>query len=308
MSTLFKQHKEDQKCSVNKKYDGESCFSIDALCRMAAAWNIECNNTGEGTPITIKEHKGYLIKELTKALSNICDNQICWLNQEFIKSMNDAEINDHTFLPKIGQGRFSWLNTTNIVDSMKQYEIKHEDFKFLGCVPINFNVLPQYEIKNMDLDLLYVSGIRQLGFIFNLDEHWQSGSHWVSMYANLKKNQIYFFDSGGKRPVKRIRDLVNRISTWCYKRNIKKSRSIIKKSEEMIDLDFMESTKNPIEKSIKSIKYNSIVHQKKNSECGVYSINFIRRMLLGETFESITKNPTNDDEMNECRKIYFRFE
>ena len=54
------------------------------------------------------------------------------------------------------------------------------------------------------------------GFVFNLDEHWKSGSHWVALYSDLSKGQIYFFDSYGKRPEKRIRSLVKRISRWCH--------------------------------------------------------------------------------------------
>jgi hypothetical protein len=54
------------------------------------------------------------------------------------------------------------------------------------------------------------------------------------------------------------------------------------------------------------VRYNKKQHQFKNSECGVYSINFIIRLLKGETFNEITENITKDDEMNNCRNVYFR--
>ena len=53
------------------------------------------------------------------------------------------------------------------------------------------------------------------------------------------------------------------------------------------------------------IRYNKIRHQFKNSECGVYSMNFIIRLLNGQTFTAITQNIIKDDTMNECRKVYF---
>ena len=53
------------------------------------------------------------------------------------------------------------------------------------------------------------------------------------------------------------------------------------------------------------IRYNNIQHQFKNSECGVYSINFVIRLVKGETFDEIINNVTKDDKMNECRKTYF---
>jgi hypothetical protein len=54
------------------------------------------------------------------------------------------------------------------------------------------------------------------------------------------------------------------------------------------------------------VRYNKIQHQFKNSECGVYSMNFIIRILEGDTFDDIINNITNDDKMNENRNIYFR--
>ena len=53
------------------------------------------------------------------------------------------------------------------------------------------------------------------------------------------------------------------------------------------------------------IRYNTNRHQYKNSECGVYSMNFIIRLLRGEGFAKIEKSKVIDDEMNKCRKVYF---
>ncbi len=55
-----------------------------------------------------------------------------------------------------------------------------------------------------------------------------------------------------------------------------------------------------------SFKYNKVRHQFKDSECGVYCMNFIIRLLNGESFNSITNNITNDEEINICRNKYFR--
>ena len=53
------------------------------------------------------------------------------------------------------------------------------------------------------------------------------------------------------------------------------------------------------------IRYNKMQHQYKDTECGVYSINFIIRLLEGEQFDEISNNPIKDDIMNENRHIYF---
>ena len=113
--------------------------------------------------------------------------------------------------------------------------------------------------------------INKIGIVFNLDEHWQSGSHWVALYCNLEKSQIFFFDSYGKRPEKRIRDLVKKISRWCHnKHNCKVTCSISDNSESYM----RKNSKNNIEDKL-NVEYNRNRHQYKNSECGVYSLNFI---------------------------------
>ena len=151
---------------------------------------------------------------------------------------------------------------------------------------MDFDELPFIGIKDINYDELYKSGKEILGFVFNLDEHWQNGSHWVALYADLDKNIINYFDSYGKRPEKRVRKLVERISKWCYsKDHCKDACSELNESDSYMRTN----TKNKIEKKMK------------------YSLNFILRQLNGETYDHITQNKTLDDNMNECRDVYFKF-
>ena len=53
------------------------------------------------------------------------------------------------------------------------------------------------------------------------------------------------------------------------------------------------------------LKRNDKRHQYKGSECGVYSINFIERMLNGDKFEDISNSKIPDDVINKKRNIYF---
>ena len=46
-------------------------------------------------------------------------------------------------------------------------------------------------------------------------------------------------------------------------------------------------------------------HQQGNSECGVYSINFILRLLKGKSFDHITSKRLSDEKVNKCRNVYF---
>ena len=306
LTSTFKPKDEDLKCAPSKKFSDESCFTIESLTRMSNAYNNKIKERKfKGELIDIKNDKKHLVLELTERLKEVCDDQICWLKQDFIREIKDLDAQENTFRPEGPQGRFDWLSTSNIDDVMVQYEAKYKDFKYFGALPYDFDDLAFYGIRKLNFDKLVSSGKARLGFVFNFDEHWQSGSHWVSMFVDLNKDQIYYFDSYGHRPRKNIRTLVNRIGKWCYKRHVINS---LTNSDSMTEHSFMQPNKlNYIEKKINTIKYNKIRHQFKHSECGVYSVNFILRLLKGETFDFITNNITTDDEVNKCRETYFRF-
>ena len=308
MGKSFIPKDEDKKCAPTKSYSGNSCFTLESLIRMAQAYNEQIKQKKlKGTLIEIKQDKKHLVAELTNRLADVCDDQICWLKQDFVKELGDMDAQEKTFRPEGPQGRFTWLNTTNINEIMTQYEQKYTDYKFYGAIPIDFDEISSYGIRNLDFDELIKSGTKRIGFVFNFDEHWQNGSHWVAMFADLVKGQVYYFDSYGTRPKKRIRNLVNRIAKWFHDRHIEGVKQDAD-TDSMTEASFMNPSKpNYIEKKIKTIKFNTNRHQFKNSECGVYSINFILRLLKGETFEYICDNITSDDEVNKCRESYFRF-
>ena len=294
---------EDKKCAPSKSHSDDSCFTLEQLKNMGISFNkfIEQKKIN-GNKINIDGNKRSLVLQLTDRLENRCNDQLCWLKQGFVKALKDEDLFKNTFRPIGPEGRFDWLNTTQINDVMGQYEAKYPDFKFFGAVPIDFDDLPFLHIRDINFDKLYQEK-KKLGFVFNLDEHWKSGSHWVALYTDLDKSQVYFFDSYGKRPEKRIRNLVKRISRWCNSyHNCNDICSITDGSASYMRRD----TKNNLENKL-DVEYNRNRHQYKNSECGVYSLNFILRLLNGNTFQEITDTKVLDDEINECRDVYFRF-
>ena len=147
------------------------------------------------------------------------------------------------------------------------------------------------------------SKIDQFGMVINLDPHDKPGSHWVSLYVNFDKNQIYFFDSVGKKPRKKIKKFVNKITKYMYQKKYNKSLNI---NKVLNDLESKKNSNTIKELNNFDIRHNRIQHQFENSECGVYSINFIVRLVGGETFDMVTNNILDDEFMNNCRNTYFR--
>jgi len=290
----------DTKCAPEKKYTDGSCFSLDSLKLIAK----EYNNKNENK-ININNNKKKLVNDLTKAFSNVCSNQTCWLTTDIVKYLKNKEINENTFRPSGPSTGNQWLSTTDINKVINQYENKYNDFVFLGALPNDFQEVPNIGLSNIDFNDFIDSGKSKLGMVINLDNHNQSGSHWVALYTDLKKNKIYYFDSIGQKPKNTIKTFNNKILNYLLKQKYNKNievETIIKdiKNKKKID--------NTNEKLLKKfdIRYNNIQHQFENSECGVYSINFILRSVKGETFDNITNNITIDNEMNKCRQVYFR--
>ena len=168
----------------------------------------------------------------------------------------------------------------------------------------DFEELPVLELHHDNLfNTYYNDGKHRIGMVINLDTHNMSGSHWVALYANLHNNQVYFFDSVGKKPGKRIRKFVNKIVKYLYSKNNPNQKLNINNI-----LNRIKNNKNSKIQQLNNIdiKYNYIQHQFDNSECGVYSINFILRLIDGESFENIITNITRDEAMNTNRLVYFR--
>lgn len=293
-------------CAPGKKFEEGSCFTRDDLQKIL---NIVTN--GETNNSKTKKQLLEIVNTLMQKDKYKCKDmdQVCWIETtKKIKDNSDEEIQDlvqNTFRPIGPSGKKQWLSTSDIDQSMFQYESKYDDFSFLGAVPYDFDILPQLTIQNLDFNNLIKTNKTKIGVIINLDTHDQNGSHWVALYSDLNKNQIYYFDSFAVKPGKRITLFIQKILHFMYNKKHKQQlklteflNKIIKKKEytlqSMSEFDDFD------------VQYNKKRHQFKNSECGVYSMNFIIRLLNGETFEQVQDDIMKDDEMNSCRKVYFR--
>lgn len=278
------------KCAPNKKFTDGSCFTLDNLQEIALHYN-----KLHGDNIEITNDKKTLLIELNNRMKNRykCSDQICWLESKVIKSLHNNDIKHNTFRPKGPKKQYEWLSTNDINGVLSQYMIKYTDFTYLGALPYDFEELEYTGINNINLKDLE-NKTPKIAMVINLDEHNQPGSHWVALYINLANNRIYYFDSFGKKPGKRITKFVRRILTFMYNKKHNTNFSVdhfMKMYHTSTDYD---------------VRYNKKQHQFKNTECGVYSMNFIIRLLNNEDFDAIVNNITKDDAMNDCRRTYFR--
>lgn len=293
----------DEKCAPSKKFNKGSCFSDDALKKIAIKYNEKYSDK-----ININLPREELIDILEDKLKDQCSEQTCWLRLNIVKELDNKDIEENTFRPVGPDDRYEWLSTNHIDDVMEQYQKLNPKFVFLGTVPYDFEELRPLGLHNLDFADLESKGKTELGMVINLDEHWQSGSHWVGLYINLDKYQIYYYDSVGSKPGKKIKRFITRATKYLYFKKYKKElkiRDVVKKLKNQSKYKNNEYINNIIKGGF-DIRYNKVKHQLDNSECGVYSIYFIERLITGDTFDNISNNIIRDEEINKRREIYFR--
>lgn len=167
-----------------------------------------------------------------------------------------------------------WLDSNNIRDVMSQYEEDRKDFEFLGPFPIDFAAPDPYEdgkdkclvgeMCALDIKGMREKGKTKVGIIYNLDPHYKNGSHWVANYVDLDKNHCYYFDSYGMEAPQQIEKFMQ----WMT-----------------------------LQEPKMKLAYNARRFQFKGSECGMYSMYFIIRMLMGEHFRHFCHRAPRDGVM-----------
>jgi hypothetical protein len=265
-----------------------SCFDTETLKRIVLAWN----NTNPQRKIIIKKSDKHndIWNKLGDKMSDKCGNEYCWTKQPFFKKQLKSNINTKKVFrptrPKLWKKKpREWLDTNNILGVMEQYEMAYKDFKFFGPVPIDFDLKNKFqqcvvsELCSIDLEKLYNNDVRKIGVVFNLDKHDEDGSHWIAMYADMNKKIIGYWDSYGYTPPKEVTALMGELK---------------KQASEKLNIEC-------------NIKINKVRHQYKNSECGVYSMNFIIQQLEGKEFKDVCNNIVKDDKMFSKRKKYFNY-
>lgn len=264
------------KCAPGRENTHGSCLTQKELSQIGEQINKKYKMS-----INTTLPKKKLLREVLKAVNNLagCKNDLCLISMDVAKETGNEDIINYSIRPVGPSKGTEWLSNFDIDGVLDQYEKVHEDFISFGGLPNDFRKLKWLEINDKNkfgLDTLYNNGKYKVGMVVNFDNYGMRGSHWTGLFYNLKSGEIYYFDSYGGGPKKEIKDYIDEVSRFMETKGVKPN-----------------------------YKFNKIRHQYKTSECGVYSMNFILRLLKGEKFENIANKPTKDDDVNKCRGVYF---
>jgi hypothetical protein len=254
-----------------------SCFTYKQLKTIAQKYNDTQNKSNK---IEVDKNKSKLWIQICEKMKPKCSDEKCWaaeLDETLLKRFKPDKPIDWIKNPR------QWLTNHDINNIMCQYENK--SFKFVGVFPMDWNIkiktidtCVSEELCTINIQNLIKGKTKYLGIVFNTDNHYESGSHWVSVFIGLTKNNKYGF--------------------YYYDSNAQKSSDYIK--------DLYLKIKHDIDDDKFHFVKNHIKHQFKNTECGMFAMDFIISMLNeNKTFKTIINEDRNDDEMNFKRNEFF---
>lgn len=276
-------------CSPGENDVEGSCLDDDIVIKVGRAINRLAGDNQKLDKIDLSRSPEDIHGDICAQIIKIskCSSEACW---QKIKSLmkvlgSDKEEFIDSFKPQIPKSWIKdynkWLSTFEIEDCLEQHLDADKNFYFYGAVPIDFYKCSVSDLCSFNMKTHLDKGETKIGIVFNTDPSTKDGQHWISLYMDLGKHNndypgIYYFDSFGRKPPKEIKELIKKAQNQGEKCNCEPYYF-----------------------------YNDYSYQKRNSQCGMYAINFIKKMLEGLSFEEYLNTKLNDQLMIELRKNYF---
>lgn len=215
-----------------------------------------------------------------------CRSERCWVERAPMEGGRKKMLVSKFFRPTRPESWTDdpddWLDGMNITEVLKQYEEIYPNFRLVGVFPIDFAAPDPYtknkkhclqdEVCDLDLKKSAEEGKTHLGFVYNLDPHFKEGSHWIASFTDIPGHKSYYFDSYGFEAPPQIARFL---------------RSLTLQDPKM------------------KLAYNARRFQYGETECGMYCIYFILKMLEGADFRKFCRSQPRDGEMLELRKRFF---
>lgn len=211
-------------CSPKQRGKENTCFDDSLLDKIVDEYNKHHPDNMIDTKLTSVEK----VKLISKALKREtgCTEEWCLAKSETLSKYSDDI--QKTFRPPVpskwNQKKNTWLNTLDLIESLSQYEEAYPDFDFISVSPIDFDTIIRRNWTDnggtcVDNNLCSLSLAKErktrktkFGAVFNLDKHYQSGSHWVSFYTDSLIGESYYYDSVANNVPDEVVQLMERIT------------------------------------------------------------------------------------------------
>lgn len=272
----------------------QSCVPYETLLLIAQLYNAKYDDK-----IVIPKRKSHaaLWKSLQKKLASTCETgETCWIELPFIRNSDKYDEVSKWYRPKKPVSWYKekrkWLDTYDILNVMQQYQDADKTFKFVGVFPSDFATRMRFpgdrcimqEMCDINLSTLWQQKKKSLAVVLNTDNSRGSGEHWVAVFVGLeprRKNYgVFFYDSVANAPQPEFVQFMNEMRSQLEKLHPKKVDKI-------------------------EFKCNTIQRQRKNFDCGVFSMLFLINMLK-RGFDDVCKKMGDDDQVAKYRDVLYR--
>jgi len=261
----------------------------------------------------IKTHPDTIKNEIESVKKKLkCENETCVVsNPKFthfaIHShiVNKSELNENLntrFKPEGPRDNNDWLSNEDIDSNLQDWACKFEDFFPCPFAMIDFDEtnddLNKYKLheiysgerpKNTILGKMQVP-CRTFGCAINSDVSSGKGIHWMALFIDMRPQNeeepwtIEFFNSAGSPP----QDSINK---WMDAKKIELE-------------EYLKS--NNKNNQVILAKVHKLEHQMSSTECGVYTLFYIRSRLENIPYTKFLQEVIPDENMEEFRKHCFR--
>lgn len=256
----------------------DSCFSTDALVRIANTYNQVHPDSPKRIPDdVIRKASGpkhsrvarmKLIKHIREAFLDRCKRSLlphhhdsCILQssvgEALVSVLPDEET--HAPPPPAPDNRLltnkPW-NTYEVNLAMEKVERKHPHFIFLETTPLDFAAKDELgkctvsELCKFDIRQVVRHNKTSFGVVFNTHTHEKPGGHWICVYCCLLTGRACYYDSYGFLPEKDIAVFM---------------KTVAEQYRSIYDKDM-------------SLLYNDYPNQTGGIECGTFCIAFLDQM------------------------------
>jgi hypothetical protein len=288
----------------------KTCFSLEALQRLAATWN----QIHKDHKIKIKgRSRNTIWKDLNIRLKDLCsgnDKESCWVDSLKVATVPVVAKNLRPSRPASWDKNPSeWLSNIDIENVMFQYNELNNGYNFLGVFAIDFAEKDQFgkclyeEICSLNIFNLSKKKIKYVGLITNLDKHDEPGSHWTSTFMCIDPYSpsfgAYYYDSVSRAPPKEMEKFMNDLKSQATHiiANLKAKTKNKNNSKKIYDF---------------RLAYNKKQDQYGNNECGMFSMYYQMNWLKylnsnpNTQFEDVIAGKISDKMMNDYRNVVFR--
>jgi hypothetical protein len=288
--------------------NGSICSDKNILKAIVLAFNNE--NTNIENIMNFIIDPAAVKNSLEKAKKRLnCDSESCVVShRDFKKFAIKNHIISNDKLEENLETRFKiegprnsteWLSNYDIDQTLQDWAFKFEDFFPCPFAMIDFDKTGDY-LHKYNMDSIYLGEYskktimgkvkipcRTFGCAVNTDVDAGNGKHWMALFVDMRDKKLWtieFFNSTGEPPQKSI---VN----WT------------KKTKEILEQYIQKNNLNII---VEIIIVSSLEHQESNTECGLYTLFYIRARLENVPYSRFLEQEIPDENMIEFRKHCFR--